>query len=307
MPTLEQIQGKMKRLQAQAEGLIAKQSKTVLADIRKLMDKHGLTTADIEAHSATKKRVGRPAGGTSAKVVRGKGAIASTASSSTKGKLPPKYRHPKTGATWSGHARPPAWIAKVRDRTKFLIDGAGAMAGEAAGANGVSKTKAAPRKVSPAARTVASQARGKGSLPPKYRDPKSGATWSGHARPPAWIANVRDRTKFLIDGVVAAAASGVAAKKPTAKKATVKKVGAAKTAATGTKSLVKKTAKKAPVASVKRVAAKKAAKPTAKNVAKSKAVSRKSVAAKKAVTPPDAPVALASTAAPETGSVPATA
>ena len=39
-------------------------------------------------------------------------------------------------------ACPPAWIAKVRDRTKFLIDGAGAEAG----AKGVSKAKAAPKK-----------------------------------------------------------------------------------------------------------------------------------------------------------------
>jgi hypothetical protein len=50
------------------------------------------------------------------------------------------------------------------------------MAGEAAGANGVSKTKAAPKKASNAARTVASKAQSKGSLPPTYRDPKSGAT-----------------------------------------------------------------------------------------------------------------------------------
>ena len=138
MPTLKQIQEKVKRLQAQAEALIAKQGKTVLADIRKLMDDHGLTTADIEAHAATKKRAGRPAGGASAKVAKGKAATRSTeatASTSAKGKLPPKYRDPKTGATWSGHARPPAWIAKVRDRTKFLIDGASG----AVSANGVSK------------------------------------------------------------------------------------------------------------------------------------------------------------------------
>ncbi|SAL75481.1 histone family protein nucleoid-structuring protein H-NS [Caballeronia terrestris] len=288
MPTLEQIQRKMKRLQAQSEALIAMRSKTVLADIRKLMDEHGLTTADIQAHSATKKRAGRPAGAASAP----------TGSSSTKGKLPPKYRDPKTGATWSGHARPPAWIAKVRDRTKFLIDGAGVVAG----ANGVSKAKAALEKASKAARTVASKARGKGSLPPKYRDPKSGATWSGRARAPVWIAKVRDRTKFLIGEVAAAPASGVAAKKPKAKR-----VGAAKTATTGKKSPVKQAAKKAPVASLKRVVAKKAAKPAAKKVTKSNVASRKAVAARKTVTPSDAPVALASAAAPETGSVPATA
>src|SRR6478609_8811548 len=139
MATLEQIQGKMKRLQAQAQALIAKQAQTVLADIRKLMDQHGLTTADIAAHTSTKKRRGRPAGAPSVKVTGNKAAAKSTASSSPKGKLPPKYRDPKTGATWSGHARPPAWIAKVRDRTKFLIDGASGAVSD----NGVSKAKAA--------------------------------------------------------------------------------------------------------------------------------------------------------------------
>jgi DNA-binding protein H-NS len=308
MPTLKQIQEKVKRLQAQAEALIAKQGKTVLADIRKLMDDHGLTTADIEAHAATKKRAGRPPGGASAKVAKGKAATRSTeatASTSAKGKLPPKYRDPKTGATWSGYARPPAWIAKVRDRTKFLIDGASA----AASANGVSKAKTALRKTS--ATTLARKGQGKAPLPAKYRDPKTGATWSGHARPPAWIANVPDRTKFLIDGVATAPASGAVAKKAVrkavAKKSVSKTAGAAKKAATATKSAVKKAAKKAPVSSAKRVAGKKAAKPALKKIAKSNVASRKTVAAKKALPPSDATVAPASTsAAPEAGSTPAT-
>ena len=190
MPTLKQIQEKVKRLQAQAEALIAKQGKTVLADIRKLMDDHGLTTADIEAHAATKKRAGRPAGGASAKVAKGKAATRSTeatASTSAKGKLPPKYRDPKTGATWSGHARPPAWIAKVRDRTKFLIDGASG----AVSANGVSKAKTALNKTSAAAGAVARKGQGKAALPAKYRDPKSrrNVEWT-RSRPPAWLAAV---------------------------------------------------------------------------------------------------------------------
>jgi DNA-binding protein H-NS len=38
----------------------------------------------------------------------------------------------------------------------------------------------------------------KGSVfPPKYRDPKTGATWSGRGVPPLWIRN-QDREKFLI-------------------------------------------------------------------------------------------------------------
>ena len=289
MATLEQIQSEMKRLQAQAEAMMAKKAKTVLADIRKLMDQHGLTTADIDAHSATKKRAGRPSGAASAK---GSGGKAVTKAKAEKGKLPPKYRDPKTGATWSGHARPPAWIAKVRDRTKFLIDGAGA---EVA-AKGVSKAKAAPKKTSAPARTIASTGRRKGALPAKYRDPKTGATWSGHARPPAWIANVRDRTKFLIGDVAAPALSDAVAKKGVAKK-----VSAAKNAATGTRTSVKKAARKATVSSTKTVAGNKTAKPAFKRVAKSKVVSRKTSAAKKVLTPPVASVVPETMAKPENG------
>jgi DNA-binding protein H-NS len=118
MPTLEQIQVKMKKLQAQAEALIAKRAQAVLNDIRALMDKHGLTTADIDGHRSVKKRVGRPAGKTSAPAAKRKAA----SQSAGKGKLPAKYRNPKTGETWSGWARPPAWIKDVKDRSKFLID-----------------------------------------------------------------------------------------------------------------------------------------------------------------------------------------
>ncbi|MEK7898147.1 H-NS histone family protein [Burkholderia contaminans] len=33
---------------------------------------------------------------------------------------------------------------------------------------------------------------------PKYRDPKSGKTWSGRGKAPQWIASARNRAKFLI-------------------------------------------------------------------------------------------------------------
>jgi len=32
----------------------------------------------------------------------------------------------------------------------------------------------------------------------KYRDPKSGAEWSGRGRAPKWIATARNRDRFLI-------------------------------------------------------------------------------------------------------------
>ncbi len=139
MPTLEQIQVKMKKLQAQAEALIAKRAQAVLNDIRALMEKHGLTTADIDAHGSVKKRVGRPAGKTSTAAGKRK----ATGQAAAKGKLPAKYRNPKTGETWSGWARPPAWIKDVKDRSRFLIDASGESASKEIAVAPVAKKRAA--------------------------------------------------------------------------------------------------------------------------------------------------------------------
>ncbi|KVF24153.1 H-NS family nucleoid-associated regulatory protein [Burkholderia vietnamiensis] len=36
--------------------------------------------------------------------------------------IAPKYRDPKTGATWSGRGRAPQWISKAKNRNRFLIE-----------------------------------------------------------------------------------------------------------------------------------------------------------------------------------------
>ncbi|MGF6723363.1 DNA-binding protein H-NS [Paraburkholderia sp. GAS41] len=36
-----------------------------------------------------------------------------------------------------------------------------------------------------------------GVVPAKYRDPKSGATWSGRGRAPSWIKDVKNRNRYL--------------------------------------------------------------------------------------------------------------
>jgi DNA-binding protein H-NS len=43
------------------------------------------------------------------------------------------------------------------------------------------------------------KAGGRRAVEPKYRDPATGATWSGRGKPPAWIAG-QEREKFLISG-----------------------------------------------------------------------------------------------------------
>lgn len=280
MTTLEAIQMKIKKLQAQAEAIAAKQTSNVLANIRDLMDKHGLTIADIEAHIGGKKR-GRKAG------VKTAGKPGATAA---------KYLDPKTGATWTGHGRAPAWIANVKDRSKFLI-ASGADTALAASAGDVSKSKSAVKKASAAAGATAHKGQPKGPQPALYRDPKSGATWSGRGRAPAWLATAKDRSKFLIDGAGAVAAESAVAsktKQATKKAARGAKRASAKAVKTTTAPAVKKAAAKkavsAKVDAPKSAASKKApgkrAAPTVKKTAK-KALATKAVVANDVVAKAD--------------------
>jgi DNA-binding protein H-NS len=209
MATLEQIQARVKKLQAQAEALLAKRAQSAVDQIRDLMIKHGLTTADIEARAKAR----RDAKFAGRRVANG----LAKSSATTKGKMPPKYRDPKTGATWSGHARPPAWIKDVKDRTRFLIDGAAATVLNGSGA--AKTAKAAVKKVAKKA--------------------AAGKT----------AAKKSTARKAVAKKVVAkkAVAKKVATKKVASKKAAVKKTAVKKVAAK--KAAVKKTAaKKAPTA-----------------------------------------------------------
>jgi DNA-binding protein H-NS len=234
MATLETIRARIAKLEAQAASVAAKQSTGVLEKIRDLMKKHGLVLADIEAHFG--KKHGRKAGdqATDARHV-----------------VAAKYRDPKTGASWSGRGRAPAWIASVKDRTKFEV---------AVGSSApTTKTKA----VAKAGNYV------RGPQPALYRDPKSGATWSGRGRAPAWIANAKDRTKFSIaqandstsspTSLAKPAAKKATAKKPVAKNAPTKAATAAKKAVRSDAASTKATAKKAVLkkAAAKKISAKK--------------------------------------------------
>lgn len=117
MPTIEQLRVKITKLQVQADALIAKKMQAAVDQIRKIMIEHGLTTEDIE-EEAKSRRDAKAVKGSAPKIplkTRRK------TTDGLPGKGAPKYLHPKTGATWTGHGRAPAWIAQVRDRSKFLI------------------------------------------------------------------------------------------------------------------------------------------------------------------------------------------
>jgi DNA-binding protein H-NS len=250
MATLKGLQDKIAKLQAQAEAIAKKESLAVFGKIHDLMEKHGLTPDDIAAHFR--------------KPVAGRQSAAAT-NSARSGVA--KYVDPKTGATWMGHGRAPAWIANAKNRDKFL-----------ASAN--SRPAAVAEKKPKAGKYV------RGPQAPKYRDPMSGETWSGRGRAPAWLATAKDRTQFLIEKPeVASAKSESAPAKKAAKKVAVKKAAAKKTAtktATVKKAPSTKSAKKA--VTEPSSTAKKPAPATKKTAAKKTTVRRasaKQTAAKK--------------------------
>jgi DNA-binding protein H-NS len=104
MPTYKQLLAEKEALEAKLNEVRANEVAGVIEQIRQLMADYDLTVEDI----APKRRRGRPAG-------TGTSAVARKTPS-----LPPKYRDPKTGKTWSGRGRAPAWLGKRPER--FLIE-----------------------------------------------------------------------------------------------------------------------------------------------------------------------------------------
>ncbi|CAG9250724.1 H-NS histone family protein [Paraburkholderia caribensis] len=127
MATLTQIESRIQKLQSQADTLRQKEAGKAIATIRKIMADYQLTVNDLDRVDEARRKPGRPAGktATTSPAVKKKAVRALTKSGKVdgrKGPRPAMYRDPKTGATWSGWARPPAWIANVKDRAVFLID-----------------------------------------------------------------------------------------------------------------------------------------------------------------------------------------
>jgi len=98
--TYKELLARREQLDQQIAATRANEVAHVIRKIQDLMATYGLSTDDI----AGKKRRGRPAG---------------SGQSKPKAALPPMYQDPKTGKTWSGRGRAPAWLGKNRDR--FLI------------------------------------------------------------------------------------------------------------------------------------------------------------------------------------------
>lgn len=99
MSDLKTLDAQIAELTAKRDGLIKEQKAGAINSIRETILQFGLTAEDIFSAK------GR--GGSQSKGV----------------KVAPKYRDPKTGATWSGRGKAPTWIASAANRNEYLIGG----------------------------------------------------------------------------------------------------------------------------------------------------------------------------------------
>jgi DNA-binding protein H-NS len=121
MKSYSSIKAQIAQLEREAEDARKTEVADVVARIRKDIAAYGLTAADLGL------KLGR--GGKPGRKIAGAGV--------------PKYQDPKSGKTWTGRGKPPAWIAKVSNRDAFLIDKAGATS-----SSKPKKSKAAGKTVS---------------------------------------------------------------------------------------------------------------------------------------------------------------
>lgn len=143
MVTLTTLKKKIAALEAQVERVTRAEMDNAIAKIRKIMGDFGVTVEHL-AES------GQHARGSISKKLAG-----AKKSKASKSKKPAKYMDPKSGATWSGLGRIPAWIAKAKSRDAFLIDKPAASEAPAAVPGTKSPVKrAASKKVAKAARAV---------------------------------------------------------------------------------------------------------------------------------------------------------
>lgn len=120
MTSYAQIKARIAKLEKEAEQVLRKEAVKAIDNIKKIMEKYEISLADLSdalsGNGAGKGRRGR------------KPKAAATKKSKAAGqKLAAKYRNPKTGETWSGRGRSPAWIRNALasgKQDKFLIDSA---------------------------------------------------------------------------------------------------------------------------------------------------------------------------------------
>lgn len=97
MATYKELKAKIDALAIEAEAARQAELQTIVDEVRNKIAEYGLTQEDLFGVRRNRSRQ---------KATAAVGA---------------KYRDPKTGATWSGRGRAPAWIKDAKNRNRFLI------------------------------------------------------------------------------------------------------------------------------------------------------------------------------------------
>lgn len=96
MATYKELLAQKQKLEEQLEGARLKELEQVIAQVKQIVIDYELTAEDIGLSAKTKAKA------------KGRRTVE------------PKYQDPKTGATWTGRGRAPAWIAG-KNYERFLI------------------------------------------------------------------------------------------------------------------------------------------------------------------------------------------
>ncbi|RFU48719.1 H-NS family nucleoid-associated regulatory protein [Paraburkholderia sp. DHOC27] len=94
MATYKQLTAQLEKLHKEMAAAREKEIEQAIADIKQTIADYGITAEEL--------------------------GFSSKRTSVKKAPLPAKYRNPKTGETWSGRGRAPAWLAG-KNRERFLI------------------------------------------------------------------------------------------------------------------------------------------------------------------------------------------
>ena len=95
MATYQELQAQIAELKIQAEKARKQEIASAVAQIKSLMEEYGITVKDLGKSSKS--------------------------SASKREAVPPKYRDPATGKTWTGRGKSPKWIADAKNRDQYLI------------------------------------------------------------------------------------------------------------------------------------------------------------------------------------------
>ena len=95
----EELQAKAAEILAQAEIVKQEEKQKTIDTARAMIQTYGITAKDLGLDKTVKVKSGPKVGQ----------------------KVVPKYRDPKSGATWSGRGKTPRWINGAADRSAYAI------------------------------------------------------------------------------------------------------------------------------------------------------------------------------------------